>query len=113
MINKDRVILAYFYQSYLGVLIPKKRGNGYLKVPLGHHACPLAELEREIEFDIYGLSGELEVMTGFITDARHKELEDRVLKPISELLGYSYRIVDRFEYFQNFPIGNKSTPYSE
>lgn len=109
MITKDRVILACFHESYLGVLIPKKRGNGYLKMPLGHHTCPLAELERDIGFDIYGLSGELEVMTGFITDARHKELEDRVLKPISELLGFPYRIVDRFEYFQNHPIGNKST----
>lgn len=100
----SKTILVCFHKEYIGVLIPKKRGNGFLRVPLGHHNCPLSELERDIGFDIYGTEGSLTVMTGCIHEDQYAELTERVILPISQLLGFPYRIVEKDEYFEHHPL---------
>lgn len=99
-----KTILACFHEEYIGLLIPKKRGEGFLRVPLGHHNCPLSELERDIGIDIYGTQGSLTVMTGYIHEDQYPELTERVILPISQLLEYPFRIVGKDEYFKHHPL---------
>lgn len=45
----------------LNILIPKRRGEGYLKCPLGHHVVPaLSDIEAQL-CDLCGLDGFLQV----------------------------------------------------
>jgi len=45
-------------------LIPKKRGQGFVKVPYGHHVDPgLEDVRTQLgEVDIFGLDGHLEIV---------------------------------------------------
>lgn len=97
-------ILACFFTRELSLLIPKKRGTGFLLVPLGHHACPLSELN--IPYDIFGLDGSLDIQTGYIDRERRSLLEKEAIVPIAGLLGFPYRIVSENEFFENHPIKN-------
>ena len=46
----------------LNVLIPKRRGTGYLKCPLGHHVVKaLSDVESDVGCDLCGLDGYLQV----------------------------------------------------
>ena len=46
----------------LNILIPKRRGTGYLKVPFGHHAVSgLNDIECAVSADFDGLEGYLSV----------------------------------------------------
>ena len=101
-------ILVCFHNTYIGLLVPKKRGTGFLKVPFGHHAGVLSQVERDIDFDIFGLENELEVRTGYVPIENQEEYIQRVIKPISETLGFPYRIVLRDEYFKY--LGSKCNP---
>lgn len=102
MTNREILVLIGYRNIYM--LIPKKRGVGYLKQPLGHHACPLSELAYQIGFDMCGLDGHLEVCTGYIAPNRHQYFIDKAVKPISNLLGYEYRLVTDREFFANHPV---------
>lgn len=54
--------LLYTWGSWsLLVLVPKIRGVGFLKVPLGHHHDPfLSQMEQDCRCDITGLDGHLD-----------------------------------------------------
>ena len=46
----------------LNILIPKRRGTGYLKCPIGHHSVPvLTDIENTVGADFCGLDGYLQV----------------------------------------------------
>ena len=100
----DRNVLVLLRHRSINMLIPKKRGMGYLKQPLGHHACPLSELAYDIGFDMFGLDGHLEVCTGFIDSDKHDYFIARVVKPVCDLLGYEYQLVTIGEFWANHPI---------
>lgn len=97
-------LLVHFRQTYVAVLVPKKRGEGFLKIPLGHHNCPLSQVERDVGYDIFGLEGELEIQTGYISSEDYEELKENVIKPIAECLQLPYRVIDQDEYFAKHPI---------
>lgn len=101
-------ILVYFLTYQIFMLIPKQRGQGYKRQPLGHHICPLSELAYEIGFDLYGLGGHLEVCTGYMDPDDHPRLIEKAVKPISALLNYDFRIVGYTEFWQNHPIKSNS-----
>lgn len=96
-------ILVYFQQTTIDMLIPKQRGGGFKMVPLGHHHCPLSMLAYQIGFDLFGLDGALEVQTGWISPGSEKRLINQAVRPIAELLGFSWRVVTRTEYYANHP----------
>lgn len=56
-----RELLALIQDPNLYVLVPKRRGRGFLKTPLGHHATALGQLETKIGADIVGLDGHLAI----------------------------------------------------
>ncbi len=46
----------------LNILIPKRRGAGYLKCPIGHHpVAALSDIEVAVSADFCGLDGYLQV----------------------------------------------------
>ena len=96
-------ILVCFFQWHMSLLIPKKRGNGFQKVPLGHKVCPLSSLAYKIGYDVYGLDGALDVQTGWIGSSDQDRLVEKVVKPIADLLGYPWRVVDRSDFWSNHP----------
>lgn len=58
MSEQERRLLWCWVCGGLNVLVPKKRGQGYLKVPYGHHHIPeLSEIADSVSSDVFGLDG--------------------------------------------------------
>jgi hypothetical protein len=58
--SATRELLYYWDLGGLNVLVPKRRGVGFLRCPLGHHYVEFyASLETELHCDICGLDGAL------------------------------------------------------
>ena len=101
---KELLVYARPFGSEINILVPKMRGTGYLKVPLGHHACPLSSLAYDIGFDLYGLEGSLDVQTGYYEEARCEELLAHIMPLLAKHYGMTWRLVDTDEYQANHPI---------
>lgn len=100
-----RELLFYVGLGYISVLVPKKRGGGYLKVPCGHHVDKkLADaIDRAgAPSDICGLDGSLYINM-------HKRQGPRpLLAPLMKELSSHYdceaREVNITEYWDNHPL---------
>ena len=79
-------VWAWLHTS-LEILIPRQRGDGWLKVPAGHHAeARLRDIEDAACCDVFGLDGTLSVECGgrvTCYQARRQELIDRLLPVVS------------------------------
>ena len=79
-------VWAWLHAS-LEILIPKQRGNGWLKVPAGHHAeARLRDIEDAAQCDVFGLDGTLSVECGGRVTCypdRRQELIDRLFPVVS------------------------------
>jgi hypothetical protein len=65
-------------------LIPKKRGTGFLRTPVGHHINKLSTFISGLGYDCDGLDGYLSVWTGLTV---HLEEEIKTLvKELAEFL---------------------------
>jgi hypothetical protein len=94
----EKIILVYFGNKDVNMLIPKKRGHGYLKQPIGHHNCPLADLSRDIGYDFFGLDGYLEVPNRLNKDKNI--LTQQVVIPVSNFYGYRWQEVGIDTFFE-------------
>lgn len=57
----NRVLLALWWGAHLLVLVPKRRGAGYLAQPYGHHQNPaLDAVGAAVGCDVIGLDGYLD-----------------------------------------------------
>lgn len=97
-------LLYIFRERSIHILVPKKRGEGFLRTPIGHHRSPLSDLSYKIGFDMFGLDAEIFVDTGYVWEDKKPQLVERVLKPISELLGFPYREISHTEFHDLHPI---------
>lgn len=88
----------------ISILVPKRRGEGFLRQPFGHHAGALTAVEDEIGFDLWGLDGSLDVQTGAVRPAAIDGLIAKIMPPLCRHYGMDYRIVDRVEYWEKHPI---------
>lgn len=72
--------------SGLNVLIPKKRGTGYLRQPYGHHSiAELNEVAYDENCDLSGLDGCLTLEYGMTTDHQKRaEIVARVMPRLAE-----------------------------
>lgn len=72
--------------SSINFLVPKKRGKGFLRQPVGHHVNNLSIfVADELGCDCVGLEGALSLEIGF-THGREKELTEMANK-LAEHLG--------------------------
>lgn len=97
-------LLYIFRERGIHILVPKKRGEGFLRTPIGHHQSPLSHLAYKIGYDLFGLDGEIFVDSGYIGKDDKPRMIERVLEPISQLLGFPHREISRQEYYDLHPI---------
>lgn len=101
---KETEILVMFFDRSIEMLVPKRRGEGFLKMPIGHHYSPLAAFISELGYDAYGLDGNISVQTGYIPRADEAKWVEKVVAPIAEHLGFPFRVVRPAEYWDKHPI---------
>lgn len=76
--------------SGLLVLIPKRRGSGYLKSPLYHNYVPeLNRIECDERVDMCGLDGYLQLEYGYIDHDERQAIVDRVLPRLAAHYGFT------------------------
>lgn len=100
--TKQLLVFVAAYQVM--ILVPKRRGEGFLKAPFGHHAGPLTQVEAKIGFDLWGLDGSLDVQTGYTSRSDKADLLARIIPPICAHYGMTYREVDHDEFWALHPL---------
>lgn len=100
--------LLYFWMSTtLEVLVPKKIGSGFLKVPYGHHENPaLSQIGRAADCDIFGLDGALSFQCGTEVachEERRRAFEAKVLPELRRHYGWPTREVTSTEFWAKHP----------
>lgn len=103
---KELLVWARPDNHEVNILVPKKRGAGYLKVPLGHHTSALSSIAYDIGYDIYGLDGCLAIQTGFIWRDKKSALLERIIPPIAAHYGMDWREIGANEYWRLHPLGD-------
>lgn len=102
-------LLYCWFPTRLDVLVPKRRGNGFVKVPWGHHQDPgLTDIERAAGCDVFGLDGCLMFECGIRVatyEASRKAFEDVVLPALQRHYGWPCRKVTSSEYWRLNPSG--------
>jgi hypothetical protein len=99
-------LLVYPWALHISVLVPKRRGEGYLKMPFGHHVTALSEVERQVGYDLWGLDGSLDIQVQPVPHEKDKLLEllERIIPPIATHYGMTWRLVEHDEYIEKHPI---------
>lgn len=104
----DQKELLYFWMSTsLEVLVPKKVGSGFLKVPYGHHEnAALTQIGRVADCDIFGLDGSLSFQCGTEVSGhedRRRAFESKVLPALERHYGWPTREVTSTEFWERHP----------
>ncbi len=101
----ERILLYCWSAQSFCVLVPKRRGAGYLRVPYGHHEdAGLSRIAERAACDIYGLDGALEFQCGgaifYGSDRCRKEFEMRVIPLLERHYGMRSKAVSQPEYWR-------------
>lgn len=103
--NLTSKLLRYCWVYYnFSVLVPKKRGIGYLKSPYGHHHIErLSEIGHQVGCDICGLDGSLdfEVPSRLYCSMGDEktEFEQRLMPLLEKYYGFSSEPIDIQAYW--------------
>lgn len=101
-------LLAYIATPNLMVLVPKQRGAGYQKAPLGHHMNPLAKLSMDKGWDMTGLDGHLNIEVPPCYGAKERAATLEVYMPaLAKFYGLPWREVDEREFWSLHPTTQK------
>lgn len=109
----SKALLYCWVAKTLSVLVPKKRGKGYLKVPYGHHYNEaLTDIANTAHVDVTGLDGALEfecagsVYHGGVDD--RKEFLSKVIPGLEAYYGYAAREISEKEFWEKNPLQSGS-----
>ncbi len=103
----EKTLLWNIFPNHISVLVPKKRGTGYLRQPYGHHIDRgLEEVRNQIDYiDIFGLDGALEIMITINEyDEKQKAKAREIMDVLSKHYGYPHREVKRNEFWERHPL---------
>ena len=76
--------------SGLGVLIPKRKGSGYLKTPLHHrYVKELSDIEMDEGADLCGLDGYLLLEYDYTNTEFREAIESRVMPRLASYYGFT------------------------
>ncbi|ARK07519.1 hypothetical protein LAV_00144 [Sphingobium phage Lacusarx] len=103
------LVYAALGRHEVSILVPKRRGVGFLKSPLGHHNGPLHSISYDIGFDIYGLDGSLDIQTGSLYRFDIPELLARIIPPIAAHYQMEWEQIGD-EFWDLHPIGRNHDP---
>ncbi|MBX6653799.1 hypothetical protein ISF12_11145 [Pseudomonas aeruginosa] len=115
--SKNGTVKELLYVQFSGrfeILVPKVRGTGYLKTPLGHHANDLSALGSDLGFDLMGLDGALEVHGPGMSSLSRRDVERVMLELIPALVRHykmPARMVSPAEFWRLHPIKATDTNY--
>jgi hypothetical protein len=94
----------------LQVLVPKRRGTGYLRAPYGHHNDQaLNRIADLVRCDVHGLDGALyfecssKVYLGAGEELRN-EFAEKIIKPLEEHYGFPSRFVNAPTFWALHPL---------
>lgn len=89
----------------LNVLVPKQRGIGFLRCPLGHHSIPeLTDIAHSEGIDIWGLDGVLELDYRYKGLKEQKIITQRVMPKLATYFKFSSWREAGFEEFYSHLI---------
>lgn len=111
MSTPEKEILVCFLSGRVEMLIPKKRGEGFLKVPLGHHHNGLSKVAMTLSYDVFGLDGALEIVLprsqAYIMPKDQTVFLKTNVEPLTNYLGFPYRVVSSGEFWTKHPVAPK------
>lgn len=101
------ILMHFPNPDVLWVLVPKTRGDGFLRQPIGENANKLWKfIDEETGLDATGLYGNLA-----FNRIGNKKPEDLLAITtlvgdcLTQHLGFPYRVVEHAEYWDNHPFG--------
>lgn len=104
--SAPKEILWLYLDRSICVLIPKKRGKGYLKQPYGHHInTDLENFRNDLNsVDIFGLDGHLQIM---VNKAEYEDKDlafgNSVIEKLASYYSLPFRHVKSSEFWANHP----------
>jgi hypothetical protein len=97
--QSDHLLWTWDASAFM-VLVPKRRGTGFLRMPLGHHFdFELSNIETAAGCDICGLDGALVFEVALDVYCSHEQRDD-----------FSYRIVPLLTKHYGLPAQEVSAP---
>lgn len=106
-----RLVLLYSWvASTFQILVPKKRGVGYLAVPYGHHHDPgLDQIAARAGVDVTGLDGalvfECESTVFYGGDAVRADFAAKVMTAVENHYGMTSREISESDFWRLHPLG--------
>lgn len=106
--DQKELLYCWVAQGF-NVLVPKKRGNGYLKVPYGHHHdSALAQIADDAGVDVTGLDGALAFECSssifYGSAAGKNEFASKVMPPLERRYGCASREIRAAEFWEKNPL---------
>ena len=97
-LERQVMLASFVLYDGLQIKVPKKRGSGYLKCPLGHHHRPWVH---EIEYDVDGLDGYLHVYCGYMSadEENRKLVLEKVMPVLVSAFGMEWKLVSASEWW--------------
>lgn len=102
-------LLYSWVSGQFSVLVPKKRGAGFLKTPYGHHHnLELSRVESMAGCDLWGLDGSLDfqVSGAILYGGRVGQLafSSKVMPMLEQYYGFPSKEIEPAEYWRLHPI---------
>jgi hypothetical protein len=106
---RNRELLYCWVAGGFAVLVPKMRGDGFLKVPYGHHVdAGLDRIGDKVQCDVTGLDGALDFRcSGSIYHGgtmMRKEFSDVVVPALASHYSTSAREITEQEFWRLHPV---------
>lgn len=109
---EEKVLLYSWVASQFCVLVPKRRGSGFLKVPYGHHInSKLESISSAVACDVFGLDGMLEFDCGgsiYHDEVKRLKFSSVVVPLLQSHYGFSAREVSASEFWKFHPTPGSS-----
>lgn len=107
--NPEKKLLYCWVAQGFDVLIPKRRGQGFLKVPLGHHCDDgLFDVEMAAHCNLFGLDGALSFHCNgkiyFGGDDKRKEFVNTVMPMLEAHYGLASEEIHEADYWRLNPV---------
>lgn len=109
---RTKTLLYCWVTSGLSILVPKKRGEGYLACPYGHHYnAALSHIASKAGVDVVGLDGSLDFdfRAAYVYHEQRAAAIAKVIPELEKHYGMNSREVDASEFWEKHPIQNKLT----
>lgn len=109
----QKELLWMYVDDSIYVLVPKKRGIGFLRQPYGHHVNhelnqTIWSVEGADAIDVFGLDGYLDLKVGLSEEMdEDRNFAMNMMNALSGYYGWPHREVSIKEFWDSNPIGSR------